>query len=110
MNNCFDCYLHNKKPVHFAHTDFCCAACKEELQEESWYTHLFLYNMLEALNNTCTETVAKDSVNRLFHLCIKMRMTFKDMDTLLKNEFTKRSIEGREGIFEYKVNQVLRGE
>jgi hypothetical protein len=39
-----------------------------------------------------------------------MRMTFKDMDTLLKNEFTKRSIEGREGIFEYKVNQVLRGE
>jgi hypothetical protein len=110
MNNCFDCYLHNKKPVHFIYTDFYCASCKEELREEMWGVHFFLYSMREALDNTCTETVTKDSVIKLFRLYIKMRTSIKNMDDLLKNNFTKRSIEGREGIMEHYVTKELRGD
>lgn len=109
MNNCFDCYLHNNKPVCFTHKNFCCDSCKCVLQEEMWYTHLFLYNMIQALNNNCTETITKDSVNRLFFLYTQMRKSIRDMDNLLKNGFTKRPFEGREGVFEYFIDKELRG-
>ena len=110
MNNCFDCYLNNKKPVHFTYLDFCCASCKVALETKAWENNLFLYNMRESLNNKCTETLTKDSINRLFYLYMRMRTSFKNIDNLLKNDFTKRSLEGREGVIEYYINKELRGE